>query len=341
MQPTALADASNATFGSEGIPQYKIENADTLINFGADFLETWVSPCEYARGWAKARKSKKPIRVVQIEPRLSLTGANANVWLSPKPGSEVLIAGAVLKLLLNYGHGAEYKSSLSKVVSSVNAAVAAEKSGISLEKISLIAQYLHSSSSSLVLAGGTSASGSNSYELAVICNMINLVLGNVGKTVFPAQSRTVKTSVDKIKSLVASLAKGEVDLILVSDTNPVFTLPASYGFKYAFKKAAKIVSFSSHMDETAELADLILPAHTFLESWGDQRTINGVYSLQQPAMTPLFDTKAFADSILEISDKAGKSIFSASGKDSLSYLKDSWKKLHTRLGAPESDFNTL
>jgi anaerobic selenocysteine-containing dehydrogenase/Fe-S-cluster-containing dehydrogenase component len=327
MQPTALASACEAAFGKYGVPQYKIENADTLVNFGADFLETWVSPCEYARGWSKARKRSKPIRVVHIEPRLSLTGANADLWLAANPGTEALVASALLKLLIEKGRGSEYKASLQNILSKVNVDVICDESGLALDKLTLVAEYLYQSESSLILAGGTVAGADNAYELSVLCNLLNLVLGNVGKTVNLSKMREVKTSLPKIKGLIDNLNSGTVDLLLVYDTNPAFSLPAAYNLKYAIKKAAHIVSFSSHLDETTQLADLILPSNTGLESWGDHRAVDGVLSLQQPAMTPVFDTREFGDSLLLVSDKAGKSLYSASGKDFKSYLKDSWKKL--------------
>ncbi|MEZ4754050.1 MAG: molybdopterin-dependent oxidoreductase [Bdellovibrionota bacterium] len=77
----AVAMGAELAFGVKGIPGYKFEKADLVVNFGADFLESWISPCEYARGWAEARKNNQ-LKLVHIEPRLSLTGANADKWLT-------------------------------------------------------------------------------------------------------------------------------------------------------------------------------------------------------------------------------------------------------------------
>ena len=60
------------------------------------------------------------------------------------------------------------------------------------------------------------------------------------------------------------------------------------------------VSFSSYPDETTELCDLVLPDHHALESWGDAQPVAGVISLQQPAMDPVFDTRATADVLLAV-----------------------------------------
>ena len=40
----SIKKANKICFGIEEIPEYKIENADYVLSFGADFLETWLSP---------------------------------------------------------------------------------------------------------------------------------------------------------------------------------------------------------------------------------------------------------------------------------------------------------
>ena len=91
-QPVAVAKASELVYGTFGVPTFAIDKADVVVNFGADFLETWGNPVGYARQWADSRRSEHPLRFVHIEPRLSLTGANADMWLKSAVGSEVRVA---------------------------------------------------------------------------------------------------------------------------------------------------------------------------------------------------------------------------------------------------------
>src|SRR5687768_13911578 len=93
---------------------------------------------------------------------------------------------------------------------------------------------------------------------------------------------------------------GGVQLLMVRGANPVFTLPKAVGFKEAMAKVPFKVSFSSYPDETSELADLILPDHHPLESWGDAEPVRGTLSLQQPAMDPVFDTRQTADVLIAV-----------------------------------------
>jgi anaerobic selenocysteine-containing dehydrogenase len=104
------------------------------------------------------------------------------------------------------------------------------------------------------------------------------------------------------------LAGVPVGLLFLYDANPVFEIPGGSRFADAFKKIPLIVSFSSFLDESASLADLILPEPTFLERWGDDY-IEGLgypgISLYQPALEPLHDTMNTADFLLKVAGAMG------------------------------------
>ena len=341
-EQVAVARAAEVVYGTFGIPSYAFDKAEVVLNFGADFLETWISPCEYARGWADARRAEKRLRVVHVEPRLSLTGANADMWLNAKPGSEIRIALAILGILLDSGKGenlsGEVRSRMAKLVEGVSAADAARESGVELSRILLAAEYLRNAGSSLVIAGGTAAASADPLPLQVVCGFLNLVLGNVGRTVNIAAMRSPRTSAAKLAALVQELKDGKVNTLFVYNTNPNFTFPVGFGFRYAARNANLVVSFSSHLDETAELADLILPSSHNLESWGDQRKVPGMFSLSQPVMAPVFDTKMLGDMLLELAGAGGQGAVARGAKSFEEYLKASWQKVHASAGSGK-DFN--
>lgn len=339
LQPTALARASELVYGEYGIPEYSFAKAEVVLNFGADFLETWISPCGFARDWATARRGEKPIRVVHVEPRLSLTGANADMWLKAAPGTEVEIALAVLKLLLNKGRGGnlsdEVISGIKGLVREIDPAAVCERSGVPYEKLVLTAQYLQDAKASLVVAGGAAAATNDGLPLQVATALLNLTLGNVGTTVSISSLRKPKTSVAKIQSVIEQLNKEqpEVDVVFVYGANPSFSLPSSYGFGYALKRAKLVVSFGSSLDETAAGAHVILPAHHSLESWGEQRPAPGVYNLIQPTMQPVFNTRGFEDSLITIANKLDKKEAVGGVENFQAYLKANWKNVHSAAGA--------
>ncbi|HVN27226.1 MAG TPA: molybdopterin-dependent oxidoreductase, partial [Candidatus Binataceae bacterium] len=51
-------EAAEMVFGRRDLPRYRIDQAEVLISFGADFLETWRSPLEFGRQYAEFRAPK-------------------------------------------------------------------------------------------------------------------------------------------------------------------------------------------------------------------------------------------------------------------------------------------
>lgn len=341
-QPLALAKASELVYGSFGIPKFKFEKSDTVLNFGAEFLETFVSPCEYARGWAKTRKSKKPTRVINVEPRLSLTGANADLWLNAKPGSEYAIAALMVRLTLENGRlslSGTLADTARKIAGSVSLESAVDETGISKEKLLLVANYLTESKAPIVLAGGPATLTDNPLPLQIAAAILNVGLGAIGKTVDLRGMRKPRSSPQKLAALIDSMRKGEISALFVHEANPAFTLPGSYGYEEARNFVPLVVSFSSHLDETAQIADLILPSHHSLESWGDMEPYAGIRSLIQPTMLPIFDTKSFGDLLLTSASSAGVKL-STSSKTFQDYVKERWQKVHQASGSTQN-FNTF
>lgn len=335
LSPVSESKASELVYGSYGIPSYSFDKAEVVVNFGADFLETWVSPCEYARDWATSRKSSHPVRVFHIEPRLSLTGANADTWVRCNPASELNIALAMLKIFVDRkrGDGSEAFNAAKALTSSVSVDSVVEEAGVSRAQILLMADALERAKASLVLSGGTSTQTTNGASLHVVTALLNVLLGNVGKTVDLSRMRTFSSSASDIQALAKDMQKGDYKLLIVDRSNPVFTLPEGVGFKYGVKSVKLVVSFSNKLDETASLADIILPSSTSLESWGDTRPVSGMYTLIQPSMTPVFDTKSVGDMIVDFMNGMRQEDAIGKAKSFKDFLQASWKKIHASSGS--------
>jgi molybdopterin-containing oxidoreductase family iron-sulfur binding subunit len=104
---------------------------------------------------------------------------------------------------------------------------------------------------------------------------------------------------------------GEVPVLLVYASNPTYSLPPALGFAEALDKVDFVVSFASLPDETTEKADLILPDHAPLESWGDAAPRPGVRSIVQPTLRPLYDTQALGDTLLQTARALGPELAAA------------------------------
>jgi len=341
MQPVAVAKASELVYGAFGVPTFSIDKAEVVVNFGADFLETFANPVGYARQWADSRRSDRPLRLVHVEPRLSLTGANADLWLKSNPGSEVRAALFLIAQLIERGRtqnlSGDVVSSLKQLTKGITAEAIEEETGISKEKLLLAAQYLSDAGTSLVLAGGPATNTANPLPLHVAVNILNVMLGNVGKTVSVASMATPKSSASDLADAIKEMQEEKVDVLITYGTNPEFTFPSSFGYRQGVnkvgikggdttKKAGLVVALSSHLDETAQLADYILPVHTTLEDWGYLRPASGAISLIQPSMRPIFDTQSVGDVLLTIASNASKTVAPADVTTFDAYVKASYLK---------------
>ncbi len=305
-----LKEASRIAFGKDVVPWYDIGEAEFVISFGADFLEGYVSPLRDSRGFSKMHSLGEDGfkgKFVFASPRLSLTGQNADEWLPITPGSEALVALAMANVISGGSGAGAYQ----EVVDAYPPEDVANRVGISAEDITRIAGYFTESSSSLALGPGLESQHRNSTAANVAVAILNFVAGNVGKTVDYSSPQVGPSAglsgYQEMESVVEDMNNGQVPLVLVHATNPVYALPVSAGFKEAFDQVAFKVSFASAIDETAEMADLILPDRHFLESWGDSTWRSERSSLQQPAMRPVphFDSKQIGDVLLAVTASMG------------------------------------
>jgi molybdopterin-containing oxidoreductase family iron-sulfur binding subunit len=343
-----IKEANKITFGVEKVPTYDIGNAKYLLSFGADFVETWLSPVEYAGKFVQMHSYKKDKgmgKLVQIEPRRSLTGANADEWVGIKPGTEAFLALGMANAILSEGSAsipADDAAKLKKLLSDYTPDKVSPITDVPQETIKRIAKEFMELKPSLAIGGGAASASSNATQTLVAVNILNYISGNVGKTVNFGESLTISqaNSFRDVASLVDSMFKGEVELLIVYNANPAFTLPKPLKFEEAIKKVPFVVSLSSFMDETTEMANLVLPDHTTIEKWGDYIPRVGVYGLIQPVMDPVFNTRATGDLILSVSKKIDGLKDKFAQQTFYDYLRDSWKQIQLKI-APDKDFETF
>jgi len=347
----SIRAASRITFGRDAIPHYAIEEARVLLSFGADFLETWLSPVAYTRAYTQmhAFKHGKAGTFIHIEPRLSLTASNADEWVRNAPGTEALLGLALLRVILDERLQAPGVDALplKSLVADVDLGAVAKESGVTVETITRLARAFGRAKPSLAIGGGVEVGGEDATQLQVVIHLLNYAVGNVGKTIrFGPDSVFGKASpYREMLALTQAMAGGEVELLFLHRVNPVFTLPEKTGFASGLKKVPFVVSISDAMDETTSQAHLVLPDLHPLESWGDYSPQEGVHGLIQPTMAPVptFDAKAIGDVLLSV----GKAVLGAGdAKGPLrwerfqDYVKERWRELAKEL-APGKPFETF
>ena len=327
----ALREGNRLAFGTPAIPWYDFAAARYIVSFGADFMETWLSPVGYQNAFTHAHafqtgRAAPPAKFVYVGPRLSLTGMSADEWIAPVPGSEGLLALAMAQVIVT-GRRAPLPADAARL-RGLLAAHAPEKVaaavGIAASDITRLAREFAASQGGLAVAGGVAAQYPNGAEIVAAVDILNYVAGQVGKTVKfgPNHGLGQAGSFKQLGDLVADLSGGKVALLLVQGANPVHTLPGT--FSQALGHVGFKVSFSPYWDETTAAADLVLPDLHPLEQWNDSRPRAGLYALQQPVMQPVFpNALAAGDVLLRAAGKAG------TFKD---YVQGRWHELHQRFG---------
>ena len=307
LDDVALRTAVDIGFGVKALPRYDIAAARHLVSFGADFLETWVSPAAFAADFAAMHglDHGEKGRFVFVGPRLSLTGLNADEWIPARPGSEADIALAVAGELVRNGAGA---GPYTELVAGRSLAAAAEAAGVAEDKLAELAARFAEGD---VLALGPGLAGH--HAAAAAANLAVLVLneaaGNIGKTIHipDAPDREVASSHGDVAATLSTMEAGAYGVAVVAGANPAYALPPAAGFREAFDAVPYKVALVSALDETAAMADLVLPVAHPLESWGDSEPVPGAYAVRQPVMrpVPLFDSRAMGDVLIEAGRRLG------------------------------------
>ncbi len=298
---STLLKAAKDLYGFDQIPFFDIGNADVVFSFGAHFLETWLSPMAYSRGFRQLRKQPFGKRgyIVSFEARQSLSSANADEWIPIKPGSEGQVALAIGKI-------AATKAGVTTpaLFADVNLNDVSQISGISMEKLLQLGELFGSDNKAIALPGGSALTTRNGLDAAKAILALNILVENTSQPggVFPTFGENHTSDFAAVNALIAKMNAGEVETLFIHGTNPVFELPASAGFQTALKKVKTVISFSTFEDETVIESDYVFPDHAALESFGYQRVLLGsdreAYSSIQPVVAPIHDTKATADVLL-------------------------------------------
>ncbi|MCL6565126.1 MAG: 4Fe-4S dicluster domain-containing protein [Acidobacteriia bacterium] len=343
----ALRAGNRVAFGTSEIPHYDIAAARMLVSFGADFLETWLSNVECARAFAAARRrhERDAMRFVAVEPRLSLTAANADVWLPARPGSEAALALALVHEILRSGRArisSTEAARIGQLVATLDAETAERLTDVPAPRIRALAREFAAADPGLALGPGVAASGPAATALQVAVNLLNYVCGNVNRTVQFGRGSSwdrVATHAEMLE-FIERMRTGRVDVLFFHHTNPVYTLPPATGFARALQRVRLKVSFSPFLDETTAQCDLILPDHTPLERWEEYQPRAGIRALVQPAMAGgfHFQSRQAADMLLYVVSRADATLSRQFPfADFRAYLENEWRAVH-RAVAPEQPF---
>ncbi len=339
-----VIDAQRSCYGEAVLPRYRFERADVVVLLGGDPIGGSFSPVEFARGFASKRKVQNGSmsKVISFEPILSLSGSSADLHYQVKPEDLTKVAlGLANEIVVAQGKSAfAGNAAVAATLRPYSASAVEKEVGLPSGAIKAAALELWKArGKGLVYAGGLVAQTKNGKDLQVAVSFLNSVLENEGATVdgSSSPSNQAQGSASEMPGLIADMKAGRVEVLIIHGANPAYSLPASTGFMEALGKVKKVVYLGDRVDETGELCDYVLPATHPLESWGDAEPQRGVFSLMQPAIGPVFDSRSFEDSLISFAKGAGASGLGKWGGNWHDYLKDTWRKeIYTRYNAAGS-----
>ena len=331
-----VSEGQLEAYGTRVVPHFAFDQADVVVSFSADFLGAWGDSVGNTVLWKKKRKlgdhkdSKIDFSKCYVfESNFSITGANSDGRFAIVPGTEVAAALAVAHELIVVQKKGKFAGN-ADVAAVLNGNVEEwllKAGGISREKIKEVATDLgNAKGKSLVIGQGSPA-------LQAVVNLINSNLENDGKTVDGVSNLTLENS--SIRSLVALQAEmdaGQVDTLIVHHLNPVYFLPNGSAFGEAMKKVKNVIAINDRVDETANFADVVAAESHFLECWGDAHPQTSIYSLQQPAISPIHDTRSLEECLINWTRAGVKSsglLAQVAGNPKgnfYDFVKENWKQ---------------
>lgn len=261
-------DASESVLGYRGLPKYNLSEIELIVSFNADFLGDWTPDC-IKNSYSNNRDPKKNmLRHIQIENNMTLSGANADLRIPVKPSM-------CKKMLLELYNNIVYNI---------------ETNNIIIKKI--VREIKNKGKKTLIFADGDKE-----------CYIISLLINNFISSYGISKDKFIlsKESNDKkFETFLNELEYGNIGAVLLYQNNPIYSLPIlkKKQFKKGLSNLDISISFSSYYDETSKFINVLSPTHHWLESWGDTNPLTGMYTLMQPTINPIFNTRQFQDTLL-------------------------------------------
>jgi molybdopterin-containing oxidoreductase family iron-sulfur binding subunit len=285
--------AQRELLGEIRLPQYRFDQAQTIVGLDADFLGTLGDTVSAIAGFSSMRRPNSAAgamnRLYVIEGGMSLTGSRADIRIPMRPSALARIAFALVREVHRQGGRALPEGLAPSSLEPFALDRLPEVKPFTAEFKNLVKDLCAAGDRSLVMAGPAA-----SAEAHAACLILNRMLGAEGAVADHATSTPALSTPDEFKALVDHMAAGQFAVALFWDVNPACDIPDgdsdSSAWRAAMAKVPLRVCMGLRQDETATTCNLVLPSNHWLESWNDFETSGGALSLQQPVVAPLYDT---------------------------------------------------
>lgn len=316
-----VLDAQADSYGSRVFPRYRFDKADFILSIDADFLGTWGSTVEYTKQFADKRRLEgnrsSMSKLVVFESAPTLTGFNADERFAIHPSDQLHLALALAREVAKAtGRG-------TSDLDQFEIKDIANRTGVSASALEKVAdELIKFRGRGLVVASGK---GAHARALQNVVNFLNSALGNEGEAVDGslAPSNQFQGSYSELEKLVNSMKQGAVKTLVIHGLNPIYSLPKSIGFEDALAKVENVIYVGFYLDETARKSSLVAAESSSFEAWGDVNPVKDVFSIVQPTIRPLWNTRSFLEVVMAAAQAKGISVADSAHDQ----VKSTWRGL--------------
>jgi molybdopterin-containing oxidoreductase family iron-sulfur binding subunit len=273
-------DGARLAYGQAVHAIYDYARARVILSLDSDFLQTEPGSVRAMRGFADGRRLRSPAdtmsRLYVVESTFSTTGANADHRLRLASKDVERYTRLLAKALVAEG------VNLGPVAASLGDHPA---DGVPPQWLKVVAKELAANRGRAVIVPGSRQPAS----VHALAHALNAALGGIGQVVTytPVVDDKAEATSD-LKTLLADIDAKKVDTLLILGGNPVYDAPGDANFAARLGTVPTSVHLASHVDETSAKCTWHVPRAHELESWNDQRSLDGTWSIQQPLIAPIY-----------------------------------------------------
>ncbi len=269
---------------SYGLQPEQLQDRKLIVFWGVNPV---VSAVHF---WALANEArkKKGALIAVIDSRRSESAQKADIWLAPRPGTDVALAHGIANCLIQSGHmDSDFIDNQTvgfdtykKQTQQWTLEKTAKATGVPEHLVEKLAHIYGKHKPGATIMGIGFQKSNQGAEAVRAVSLLPTLTGlhrgffftnNAGtfvdKEYLNGQSLVTKSP--KVVSQVAlgdALLDGEFKFIYICGTNPALTLPNQTAFRRGIiKNDVFVVVHDPHWNETADFADVVLPATSYLE----------------------------------------------------------------------------
>ncbi len=318
LMPSEAQAASRALslLGGKGQIGYDLEKSDCILAVGANILESWGTAVRNRKVFDKTHQTGQEtgLKLYYAGPVQNNTAAVADKWLPIKPGSEGIFCLGLARALImagknvRIGNGTNFVSLLKEFTPEL----VAELTGLSEQQYADMAQLLLKAKAPLVISASEFNQGGGVAPVLGAIALNVLLDGPITVLPLPEGESVIPGALGRSEAFANDLGvflagKPSPKVMLFYEANPVYALPNPGEAKTVFANMPFKVAFTSFLDETAELCDLVLPMPLGLERLDDIETPYGCgkpfYAFSMPVIKPLVNARPAQDFILQLAEK--------------------------------------